>query len=108
MRTLLLALLVLGSVPGAAKAPAPPRLLSQTGLYAAPGVVAARNLAYAPQYPLWTDGAAKRRWIRLPAGATIDAADPDNSMTFPKTAPRRNTAKYFCTNSAVAAMKTWE
>jgi hypothetical protein len=73
MRTLLPVLLVLGSVPGTAKAPAPPRLLSQTGLYAAPGVVAARNLAYAPQYPLWTDGAAKARWIHLPAA--IDGRD---------------------------------
>lgn len=74
MRALLLpALLVLGATPGTAKAPAPPRLLSQTGLYAAPGVVAARNLAYAPQYPLWTDGAAKARWIHLPAA--IDGRD---------------------------------
>ena len=40
-----------------------PRLLSQTGLYAAgrPGVVDARNRPFSPQYPLWTDGAAKRR-----------------------------------------------
>lgn len=67
MRALLPVLVALGVMPGAAKAPAPPRLLSQTGLYAAPGVVAARNLAYAPQYPLWTDGAAKARWIHLPA-----------------------------------------
>src|SRR5512133_1299573 len=73
MRTLLPALLALGTLPGAAKAPTPPRLLSQTGLYAASGVVAARNLAYAPQYPLWTDGAAKARWIHLPAA--IDGRD---------------------------------
>ena len=73
MRTLLPSLLALGTLPVAAKAPAPPRLLSQTGLYAAPGVVAARNLAYAPQYPLWTDGAAKARWIHLPAA--IDGRD---------------------------------
>jgi hypothetical protein len=32
---------------------------------------------FAPQYPLWTDGAEKRRFISLPAGATIDASDPD-------------------------------
>ncbi|GLH67695.1 c-type cytochrome domain-containing protein [Geothrix edaphica] len=71
MRALLLPVLAL--TPVWAKAPAPPRLLSQTGLYAAPGVVAARNLAYAPQYPLWTDGAAKARWIHLPAA--IDGRD---------------------------------
>ena len=71
MRALLLPVLAL--TPLFAKAPAPPRLLSQTGLYAAPGVVAARNLAYAPQYPLWTDGAAKARWVHLPAA--IDGRD---------------------------------
>ena len=37
-----------------------------------------KNLAFAPQYPLWTDGAAKRRWISLPPGTAIDASDPDN------------------------------
>jgi hypothetical protein len=72
-----LAALVLGLLPVSPLA-APPPLLSQTGLYAriqqreiAPGV-----LPYAPQYPLWTDGAAKRRWIWLPPGAFIDASDP--------------------------------
>lgn len=73
------------ALPGAARgqSAAPPRL-ADTGLYAdfaartlAPGV-----LPYSPQYPLWTDGATKRRWIRLPAGAAIDAADPD-AWAFP-------------------------
>jgi hypothetical protein len=32
---------------------------------------------FAPQYPLWTDGAVKRRTISLPAGSQIDASDPD-------------------------------
>ena len=64
-----------------------PRLaqrLSETGLYAdvATRRVAAGNLAYSPQYPLWTDGATKRRWIRLPEGASIDASDPD-AWVFP-------------------------
>jgi hypothetical protein len=79
MRALLLALVVaLGLTPAAARtAPQPPRLLSQTGLYSAPGVVDARHLAYAPQYPLWTDGAAKARWLHLPAGAVIDGRDED-------------------------------
>jgi hypothetical protein len=56
-----------------------PRTLRETGLYAdadsfavAPGV-----LPFTPQYPLWSDGAAKRRWIRLPPGSAIDASDPD-------------------------------
>lgn len=62
----------------------PPHLLSETGLYADAGELAVdpRNLPFSPQYPLWTDGAAKTRWIRLPAGATIDGSDPD-AWTFP-------------------------
>jgi hypothetical protein len=57
----------------------PPARLSQTGLYADADslVVDARNRPFTPQYPLWSDGAAKRRWVRLPDGATIDARDPD-------------------------------
>src|SRR5262245_12210654 len=55
---------------------APPRL-SETGLYDATGAIDARNLPFVPQYPLWTDGAEKLRWIRLPAGAKIDASDVD-------------------------------
>jgi len=56
-----------------------PQRLSDTGLYRDMTglVVDARNLSYAPQYPLWTDGATKRRWIRLPAGQAIDAARVD-------------------------------
>ena len=40
-------------------APVAPRLLSQTGLYAGEGarVVDVRNRPFAPQYPLWSDGA---------------------------------------------------
>jgi hypothetical protein len=58
----------------------PPRLLSQTGLYAAGGGTLAidrANRPYSPQYPLWTDGARKSRWVRLPDGATIDVGDID-------------------------------
>ena len=62
-----------------ASAPVAPRLLSETGLYAdaAARTVDPRNRLFAPQYPLWTDGAGKRRWIRLPEGATIDATNVD-------------------------------
>lgn len=57
----------------------PPARLSQTGLYAdtAGVVIDARNRPFTPQYPLWSDGATKRRWVRLPDGASIDARDPD-------------------------------
>ncbi len=56
----------------------PPRLLSQTGLYGRHvSDVDPRNLAYSPQYPLWSDGAGKSRWIFLPAGTRIDVRDAD-------------------------------
>lgn len=62
--------------PAVAAAPA---RLSDTGLYAdvASRTVDPRNVPYSPQYPLWSDGASKRRWIRLPPGAAIDARDPE-------------------------------
>jgi hypothetical protein len=54
-----------------------PATLAETGLYEAGGAVDSRHLPFAPQYPLWTDGAHKSRFISLPAGARIDAADVD-------------------------------
>jgi mono/diheme cytochrome c family protein len=56
----------------------PPERLHDTGLYAAPGtdLLQAGIMAYAPQYPLWSDGATKRRWIALPPGGVIDGALP--------------------------------
>jgi hypothetical protein len=36
-----------------------------------------QNRPFAPQYPLWTDGARKSRWVRLPPGARIDAQNAD-------------------------------
>ncbi len=59
-----------------APAAAPPEHLRDTGLDA-DGV-----LPFSPQYPLWTDGATKRRWIWLPPGTSIDASDPD-AWVFP-------------------------
>ena len=41
-----------------------------------------RGCSFTPQYPLWTDGATKRRWILLPEGSAIDASDPD-AWVFP-------------------------
>jgi hypothetical protein len=56
-----------------------PLLLSETGLYAEIGTLSIdpRNRSFSPQYPLWTDGARKSRWVRLPAGAAIDARNAD-------------------------------
>lgn len=63
---------------GAAAAPLPARL-SDTGLYVAGSSteVRAANVEFAPQYPLWSDGATKRRWMYLPPGTAIDASQPD-------------------------------
>jgi hypothetical protein len=72
--------LLLDATLGAAPAPPErPRLLSATGLYADPATLTVdpRHQAFTPQYPLWTDGAAKRRWVSLPAGAVIDTRRVD-------------------------------
>jgi hypothetical protein len=54
-----------------------PATLMETGLYAGgqPGVIDPGNRPFSPQYPLWTDGASKARWIHLPPGTSIDATD---------------------------------
>jgi cytochrome c553 len=59
------------------QAPVAPRLLSQTGLYSNVETLTidSRNRTFSPQYPLWSDGATKRRWVRLPEGSRIDVAD---------------------------------
>src|SRR4051812_46918555 len=82
------ALIVIGSALGAShqvfsqETPVeqPPQHLAGTGLYSdlprkivSPGV-----LPYSPQYPLWSDGAKKHRWISLPPGAKIDVSNPDD------------------------------
>lgn len=63
--------------------PRAPGLLSETGLYL-PGTseVDPRNRAFAPQYPLWSDGLVKRRWIQLPPGTSIDGRD-EQAWQFP-------------------------
>lgn len=65
--------------PPSRGAPAVPQRLADTGLYSdfASRTVDPRNLHYSPQYPLWSDGAGKSRWLYLPPGTAIDARDPD-------------------------------
>ena len=61
-----------------------PPTLHETGLYA-PGSgrrVGTDVMVFSPQYPLWSDGADKQRWMRLPAGGFIDASDAD-AWVFP-------------------------
>ena len=65
-----------------------PQRLSGTGLYV-PGAkgstleVRREHLSFSPQYPLWSDGATKRRWMSLPPGTAIDASNP-NAWQFPR------------------------
>lgn len=76
--------LALSRVVASDVAPLPTRL-SETGLYA-PGStshVRAELIEFSPQYPLWTDGAIKRRWLYLPPGTAIDARDVD-AWEFPR------------------------
>jgi mono/diheme cytochrome c family protein len=61
------ALLAIAAPAGAAL----PERLSQTGL----GEAGVR--AFEPRFALWSDGAAKRRWIALPPGTQVDASQPD-------------------------------
>jgi hypothetical protein len=67
-----------------ATAPPVPARLSETGLYSHVGslTVDPRHRPFSPQYPLWTDGAQKRRWVSLPIGTTIDVRDVD-AWSFP-------------------------
>jgi hypothetical protein len=60
-----------------ATAPVAPRFLSETGLYSnvAKLTIDPRNRTFSPQYPLWSDGATKRRWVRLPEGSQINVAN---------------------------------
>ena len=48
-----------------------PERLSQTGL----GEAGVRS--FEPRFALWSDGAAKRRWIALPPGTAVDASRSD-------------------------------
>lgn len=56
-----------------------PQWLSQTGLYGNAQIrsVNSNNLYFSPQYPLWSDGARKRRWISIPSGQKIDTSNMD-------------------------------
>jgi hypothetical protein len=62
-----------------------PRRLSETGLYAdvASEELAKGVLAYTPQFPLWSDGSDKKRWILLPEGQSIDTSNMDE-WVFPE------------------------
>ena len=71
-------------IAASAGEPQAPARLSETGLYVRGQVheVDGRNRQFSPQYPLWSDGAAKTRWVFLPPGTTIDVRD-DAGWAFP-------------------------
>ncbi|MCO4769548.1 MAG: hypothetical protein KDA24_05910 [Deltaproteobacteria bacterium] len=56
-----------------------PQSLSQTGLYGdiANDVVVDAAILFEPEFPLWTDGATKRRWLVLPESGQVDTTNPD-------------------------------
>ncbi len=60
-----------------------PKRLSQTGLYV-PGTesISSDVRSFRPRFELWSDGAGKRRWLRLPPDTPIDTSDMD-SWQFP-------------------------
>ena len=55
-----------------------PTMLSQAGLYddIETESLAENALEFTPRFPLWTDGATKRRWLLLPPGEAVDTRDP--------------------------------
>jgi hypothetical protein len=57
-----------------------PATISATGLYSdtAAKTLSAYVQEYTPQYPLWSDGAVKTRWIYIPECGVIDNDDEDD------------------------------
>ena len=61
-----------------------PELLSETGLYAdiTDETIGPDIMEFTPRYPLWSDGATKKRWAYIPpaecGGGPIDNSDIDN------------------------------
>ena len=65
---------------GDAGVPALPEHLADTGLYSdfASRTLSAGIIEYVPRYPLWSDGAEKKRYLLLPPNTQIDTTDMDN------------------------------
>lgn len=66
-RVLLFALAASAAIAGDAELPQPPR----------------DAVEFTPRYPLWSDAMDKRRWLHLPAGASIDKSNRD-AWQFPR------------------------
>ena len=77
------ALLLVALAAGCGSSDAEPEIERAASIAPVPGRLSETEidgvrLSFAPQYPLWTDGADKRRWIHLPEGTHVDASDPDD------------------------------
>lgn len=83
LRPLAACVLLLPALAALASGDALPGRLAETGLTRPDGSVRPEVLSFTPQYALWSDGAAKRRWLYLPPGSAIDARDPD-AWDFPR------------------------
>ncbi len=73
--------------PASVTSPQSPPTLSASGLFTGIDSNGALKLAtgvqpFQPRYALWSDGAAKTRWVYLPPGKKIDTTDPDH-WSFP-------------------------
>jgi len=80
--TVLIVVAILGVPLASASRPGvawPPPTLERTGLYSDwfTRTIASEHLPFSPQYPLWSDGAVKSRWLHIPEGQFIDGSDPD-------------------------------
>src|SRR5262249_61914535 len=84
MRVLTLMLALLSGCVSHSVVEGLPTEVRDTGLYADGSVttIDASNHEYRPGWEAWSDGADKTRWVHLPAGAVIDASDP-NAWVFP-------------------------
>lgn len=65
----------------ASLAPVPPLRLSDTGCFTpgVPGQPIADFMPYEVNSPLWSDGAAKQRYLKIPEGQTIGVKDCDRA-----------------------------
>lgn len=80
------------TTPGGTGTAQPPALLSQVGAFSNMANLTPRSglIPYTVNSPLWTDGAAKKRWMAIPNDGTADTAaeqisfSPTSSWVFPK------------------------
>jgi hypothetical protein len=57
-----------------------PNQLWETGLFLQgdPDAISSDVIAFSPRFQLWSDGAEKKRWLKLPVGQQIDTSDGDH------------------------------